>query len=102
MKTKQHSKNIEKLEKEKSDDQNKLELKLLPDHLKYVFLEGEARKPVIISSSLSKVEEEKLIEVFKANQGAIRWHIYDFKGLSPTYCMHKIMLEKDYKPIAQP
>jgi len=67
-----------------------------------VFLEGEARKPVIISSSLSKAEEEKLIEVLKANQGAIGWHISDLKGLSPTYCMHKIMLEKDYKPIAQP
>ena len=93
---------VEKLEKEKFDDQNKIELKLLPEHLKYVFLEGEARKPVIISSSLSKAEEEKLIEVLKANQGAIGCHISDLKGLSPTYCMHKIMLEKDYKPIAQP
>ncbi|XP_057426208.1 uncharacterized protein LOC130719607 [Lotus japonicus] len=31
----------------------KLELKLLPSHLKYVFLQGETGKPVIISSSLS-------------------------------------------------
>ena len=42
------------------------------------------------------------MEVLKENQGAIGWHISDFKGISPTYCMHKIMLEKDYKPIVQP
>ena len=41
------------------------------------------------------------MEVLKANQRAIGWHIFDLKGISPTYCMHKIMLE-DYKPIAQP
>jgi len=42
------------------------------------------------------------LEVLKENQGAIGWHISDLKGISPTYCMHKIMLEKHYKPIAQP
>lgn len=39
----------------------KLELKPLPNHLKYVFLgEGETL-PVIISTKLSTLEEEKLI-----------------------------------------
>jgi len=93
---------VEKLEKGKLDDQGKVELKLLPDHLKYVFLEDDSKKPVIINNSLSKSEEQKLVKVLTANQGAIGWQISDLKGISPTYCMHKIMMEKDFKPIAQP
>jgi len=57
---------------------------------------------VIISNTLSQFEEQRLLEVLKANQGAIGWHISDLKGIRPTYCMHKIMLEKDFKPIVQP
>ena len=93
---------VEKLAKEKSNDQGKLDLKILPDHLMYAFLEEYSKKPMIISTALSQFEEHILLEVLKANQGAISWHIYDLKEISPTYFMHKIMLEKDYKPIAQP
>ena len=57
---------------------------------------------MIISNTLSQFEEQRLLEVLKANQGAIGWHISDLKGIRPTYCMHKIMLEKDFKPIVQP
>src|SRR5436190_17473332 len=39
----------------------KLELKQLPSHLKYVFLEGEENYPIIINASLKKNEEEKLL-----------------------------------------
>ncbi|KAM1535609.1 hypothetical protein ACFX1Z_014594 [Malus domestica] len=42
-----------------------LELKPLPDHLKYVFLGDEETLPVIVSSSLTALEEEKLIRVLK-------------------------------------
>ncbi|CAN6552339.1 unnamed protein product [Malus baccata var. baccata] len=38
-----------------------LELKPLPDHLKYVFLGDNETLPVIVSSSLTAIEEEKLI-----------------------------------------
>ena len=24
------------------------------------------------------------------------------KGISPSYCMHKILMEEDFKPVAQP
>jgi len=48
---------MENLTKEKSDDQGKLELKILPDHLKYAFLEEDCKKSVIISSALSQFEE---------------------------------------------
>ncbi|KOM25083.1 hypothetical protein LR48_Vigan50s000300 [Vigna angularis] len=52
--------------------------------------------------SLSPKEEENLVEILKANKGAIGWSISDLKGISPTYCMHKIFMEDDYKPVAQP
>ena len=50
-----------------------VELKALPPHLKYSFLEGDAKKHVILSSSLIVEEERRLIEVLKLNQGAIVW-----------------------------
>ncbi|XP_052728494.1 uncharacterized protein LOC108327310 [Vigna angularis] len=81
---------------------SKVELKMLPPHLKYAFLEEGGNKPVIISNSLSPKEEEKLVEILKANKGAIGWSISDLKGISPTYYMHKIFMEDDCKPVAQP
>lgn len=46
-------------------------MKFLPSTLKYVFLEGEDEKPVIISSALTKVEQEKLVRVLKASKEAM-------------------------------
>ncbi|KAM1757992.1 hypothetical protein ACFX11_007167 [Malus domestica] len=48
-----------------------LELKLLPDHLKYAFLGDNETLPVIVSSSLTAIEEEKLIRVLKEHKTAI-------------------------------
>ncbi|KAK2359233.1 hypothetical protein QL285_084625 [Trifolium repens] len=94
--------NIEELKEESEPVKVKLELKTLPSHLKYVFLEEGDSKPVIISSSLSMTEEKSLIQVLKANKEAIGWTLSDLKGISPSYCMHNIMMEDDYKPVAQP
>ncbi|CAN6552279.1 unnamed protein product [Malus baccata var. baccata] len=71
-----------------------LELKPLPDHLKYVFLGDEETLPVIVSSSLTALEEEKLIRVLKEHKTAIGWTLADIKGISPTTCMHRIFLEE--------
>ncbi|PIN21706.1 DNA-directed DNA polymerase [Handroanthus impetiginosus] len=78
--------------------QKKLLPSPLPDHLKYAFLGHEGTLPVIISSKLSTVEEEKLIRVLKNFKEAIGWTIADIKGLSPSTCMHRILLEEDSKP----
>ena len=72
-------------------------LKQLPDHLRYAFLGGESEFPVIISSALSEEEENKLIEVLRRHKGALAWSISDIKGISPTICMHKILMEENYK-----
>ncbi|XP_052726166.1 uncharacterized protein LOC128194651 [Vigna angularis] len=93
---------MEEINTEEKVKESKLELKMLPPHLKYAFLEERENKPVIISNSLSPKEEERLVEILKANIGAIGWSISDLKGISPTYCMHKIFMEDDYKLVAQP
>lgn len=30
------------------------------------------------------------------------WVLSDLKGISPVFCMHKIVMEEDYKSVAQP
>jgi len=78
------------------------ELKMLPPHLKYSFLGGDMKKPVILSSLLTAEEEGRLMEVLKLNQRAIGWQLSDLKRISPTYCMHRIHMEAGFKQIAQP
>ncbi|XP_073290115.1 uncharacterized protein [Primulina huaijiensis] len=80
----------------------KLELKPLPPHLKYVYLGEINTLPVIISSSLTDVMEEKLLEVLKAHKSAFAWKVVDIKGINPSVCMHKILMEDKYSPLVQP
>jgi len=93
---------IEELKEKDKVEEIKVEMKVLPSHLKYVFLEEDDTKPVIIGSSLSNIEEKKLIEVLKHNKEAIGWKLSDLKGISPSYCMHKINMKENFKPVAQP
>ena len=74
-----------------------LTLKELPNHLKYEFLEPEKRKPVIISTALTEAEEQKLLAILRKYKEAIAWSIEDLKGISPSICMHKILLEENAK-----
>ena len=69
-----------------------LTLKELPKHLKYAFLQPEKGKPVIISAGLTKLEEQRLLETLIKYKEAIAWSIEDLKGISPSACMHKILL----------
>ncbi|CAL8996903.1 unnamed protein product [Prunus brigantina] len=75
-----------------------LELKPLPNHLKYVFLGDKETLPVIVSLSLTAMEEEKLVRVLQKYKTAIGWTLADIKGISPTTCMHRILLEEGAKP----
>ena len=74
-----------------------LTLKELPSHLKYEFLELEKRKPVIISATLIEVEKQKLLVILRKYKEAIAWSIKDLKGINPSICMHKILLEDNAK-----
>ncbi|XP_006584380.1 uncharacterized protein LOC114420627 [Glycine soja] len=83
-------------------EKTKVEIKILPNHLKYVLLEENETKPMVISSDLTAEEENTLVEVLKRHGEAIGWHISDFKGIIPAYYMHKIMMEEDYRTVRQP
>ena len=75
-----------------------VEEKQLPNHFRYAYLGEESTLPVIISSSISKMEEEKLLKILKEHKEAIGWSLADIKGIRPSMCMHMILLEEDSKP----
>ena len=64
--------------------------------MKYAFLEPEKGKPVIIIIGLTELEEHKLLEILKKYE-AIAWSIENLKGIGPSICMHKILLEENVK-----
>nr|GEU33958.1 putative ribonuclease H-like domain-containing protein [Tanacetum cinerariifolium] len=78
-----------------------LELKDLPSHLEYAFLEGFDKLPVIISKELKDEETAALLNVLKSHKWAIAWKISDIKGIDPYFCTHKILMEDDFKPMVQ-
>ena len=82
---------------EKETSAEGLTLKELPSHLKYEFLEPEKRKPVIILAALTEAEEQKLLVIVRKYKEAIAWSIEDLKGINPSICMHKILLEYNSK-----
>lgn len=77
------------------------ELKDLPPHLEYAFLEGTDKLPVIISKDLKDEEKTRLLDVLKKHKSAIAWQISVIKGIDPRFCTHKILLEDNYKPSVQ-
>ncbi|GJV39902.1 reverse transcriptase domain-containing protein [Tanacetum coccineum] len=83
------------------DDPPELELKDLPSHLDYAFLDGTDKLPVIIAKNLKEDEKVQLLRVLKSHKRAIAWKIYDIKGIDPQFCTHKILMEDDSKPEIQ-
>ncbi|GKC36808.1 reverse transcriptase domain-containing protein [Tanacetum coccineum] len=90
-----------KTEKSSIDDPPELELKDLPSHLEYAFLEGTDKLPVIIAKDLKEDEKVRLLKVLKSHKHAIAWKISDIKGIDPQFCTHKILMEDDSKPAIQ-
>ncbi|KAL4379078.1 hypothetical protein GQ457_02G025900 [Hibiscus cannabinus] len=43
-------------------------------------------------------QEERLIATLRQHKEALGWTITDIKGISPTICMHKILLDDNHKP----
>nr|GFC24652.1 reverse transcriptase domain-containing protein [Tanacetum cinerariifolium] len=86
---------------EEADSFLEVELKDLPHHLKYAFLEGDDKLPVIIAKELRSEEKAALIKVLKSYKRAIAWKLSDIKGINPEFCTHKILMEEDYKSTVQ-
>ncbi|KAK1697786.1 hypothetical protein QYE76_014483 [Lolium multiflorum] len=77
------------------------DLKPLPDNLKYAHIDDKKIYPVIISSKLSEIEKERLLEILKKHRGAIGYTLDDLKGISPSICQHAINMEDDAKPVVE-
>ncbi|GJV23712.1 hypothetical protein Tco_1376407 [Tanacetum coccineum] len=63
----------------------KLELKGLPEHLEYAFIQEDEQFLAVISSALSTHKKAKLLEVLKNHKGAIAWSIADIKGIDSSF-----------------
>ena len=73
----------------------------LSEHLRYAYLGEASTYHVIVSAKLTKTEEEKLLRVLRKHKAALGWVLADIKGISPSICMHKILLEDEVKPTVE-
>nr|GFC60085.1 hypothetical protein [Tanacetum cinerariifolium] len=74
------------------DEPHEVELKDLPPHLEYAFLEGDNKFPVIIAKELGEEEKASLIKVLKSHKRAIAWKLSDIQDspwVSPVHCVPK-------------
>ncbi|GJV63808.1 reverse transcriptase domain-containing protein [Tanacetum coccineum] len=90
-----------KTAKSSIDEPPEVELKDLPPHLEYAFLEDKNKLPVIIAKDLSIDEKTALIKVLKSRKRAIAWKLFGIKGINPEFYSHKILMEEDYEPAVQ-
>jgi hypothetical protein len=77
------------------------DLKPLPHDLKYAYIDDKKIYLVIISSKLSRKEEERLLEILRKYRGAMGYTLDDLKGISPTICQHAINMKPDAKPVVE-
>ncbi|GJS94415.1 reverse transcriptase domain-containing protein [Tanacetum coccineum] len=57
-----------------------VELKELPPHLEYAFLEGDNKLPVIIAKELDVEEKSALVKVLKSHKRALAWKLSDIQA----------------------
>ncbi|GJT43304.1 reverse transcriptase domain-containing protein [Tanacetum coccineum] len=76
-----------------------LELKDLPSHLEYAYLEENDKLPVIIAKSLKDDEKEALLKVLKLHKRAIAWKITDIKGINPLFEFNDEYISSDVNPL---
>ncbi|GJR21375.1 reverse transcriptase domain-containing protein [Tanacetum coccineum] len=70
-----------KTDKSSIDEPPEVELKDLPPHLEFAFLEGDNKLPIIIAKDLSVKEKAALIKVLKSHKRAIAWKLSDIKDI---------------------
>nr|GEW07205.1 hypothetical protein [Tanacetum cinerariifolium] len=86
-----------KTDKSSIHEPPEVELKYLPPHLKYAFLEGDDKFPVIIAKDLSVEEKTALITVLKLHKNEVLklldagliYLIFDSPWVSPVHCVPK-------------
>ncbi|GJX93525.1 reverse transcriptase domain-containing protein [Tanacetum coccineum] len=86
---------------EPKDKLLEVELKELPPHLEYAFLEENNKLPVIISKDLSQDEKTSLINVLKNEKQAIAWILSDIRALIQCFASHRFFRD-DYENLQDP
>nr|GEV58198.1 reverse transcriptase domain-containing protein [Tanacetum cinerariifolium] len=89
-------------EKSSIEEPPELELKELPSHLEYAFLEETDKLPVIIAKDLKDDEKEALLKVLKSHKWAIAWKITDIKGsiwMHPRAGCYKSGIRAKLRPV---
>nr|GEW22703.1 reverse transcriptase domain-containing protein [Tanacetum cinerariifolium] len=75
-----------------------LELKDLPSHLEYAYLEDVDKLPMIIAKDLKDDEKEAPLKVLKSHKRAIAWKITDIRVLSLVFVHTKSSWRKIINP----
>nr|GEV22320.1 reverse transcriptase domain-containing protein [Tanacetum cinerariifolium] len=83
-----------KIDKSSIDEPLEVELKDLPPHLEYAFLEGDDKFPFIIDKDLSVEEKTALIKVLKSHKQAIAWKLSNIKGINPEFEKSHFMVKE--------
>ena len=81
---------------------SEVELKPLPSHLRYEFLGANETYLVIVNANLDVTQIAKLLSVLRKHRGVIGYSIDDIKGISPSFFMHRILLNDEHSPSRQP
>ncbi|XP_015965771.1 uncharacterized protein LOC107489532 [Arachis duranensis] len=81
-----------------SSEEQKVELKPLPPHLKYSYLDEAHKFPVIITKELNPQQKEKLLCILRKNKRAIGWSLADLVGISPKYASIEYSSNKELDP----
>jgi hypothetical protein len=74
-------------------------LKHFSDNLKYVFIGDNNTLSVIIAKGLTNMQEKRFVKLLRDHKTTISWILVNIKGISPSMCMHHIILEDNTKPI---
>nr|GFC36045.1 reverse transcriptase domain-containing protein [Tanacetum cinerariifolium] len=85
-------------EKSLVDEPHVAELKELPPHLEYAFLEGDDKLPVIITKDLSVEEKTALITILKSHKRAIAWKL-SYANPRPKQMIENLDLDDLSEPI---
>jgi len=76
----------------------KVELKPLPFSLRYEFLCSNPTYHVIVNTCLNASQVVSLLRILRLHHKATIYALDDLKGIHPSVCMHRILMEDDHKP----
>jgi len=79
-----------------------VELKPLPSHFRHEFLGPNETFSIIVNASLDGTQITKLLSELRKHRGAVGYSIDDIKGISPSFCMHRILLDDEHRPSREP